>query len=56
MNSHVGSRTLFDLADARFFKQFPEQRGTEFLKKPLGQVWQAIVIDTVRAVPNKDDA
>lgn len=51
---HVGSRTLFDLADARFFKQFPQQRGTEFLKKPLGQVWQAIVIDTVRTAQNKD--
>jgi len=52
--SHVGSRTLFDIADARFFKQFPEQRGTEFIKKPLGQVWQAIVVDNVRAVKNKE--
>jgi serine/threonine-protein kinase len=53
-NFNVGSRTLFDLADPWFFKQFPEQRGTEFINKPLGQVWQAIVSDTVRALSNKD--
>jgi serine/threonine-protein kinase len=47
---HIGSRTLYDLADAKFFLAFPDQQGKDFLKLPIGQVWQATVADTLDAV------
>jgi serine/threonine-protein kinase len=47
---HIGSRTLYDLTDAKFFLTFPDQRGKDFLKLPIGQVWQATVADTLEAV------
>ncbi|MBD1809694.1 protein kinase [Microcoleus sp. FACHB-SPT15] len=47
---HIGSRTLYDLADAKFLRAFPDQRGKDFLKLPIGQVWQATVADTLDAV------
>ena len=46
----VSSRSLYDLADAKFLKQFPQQRGKDFLNQPIGQVWQAAVADTLNAV------
>ncbi|MBD2055220.1 protein kinase [Oculatella sp. FACHB-28] len=47
---YVGSRSLYDLADAQFFHLFPEQRGKDFLDQPLGQVWQGIVFDRLRTL------
>jgi serine/threonine-protein kinase len=49
---HVGSRSLFDLTDARFFHLFPEQRGQAFIDQPIGQIWQAIATDQVNALQN----
>lgn len=46
----LSSRALYDLADAKFLQQFPQQQGQEFLNKPVGQIWQAIVADTLNAV------
>ena len=46
----LSSRSLYDLADAKFFNNFPQERGKEFLNKPIGQVWQATVVDTLNAV------
>jgi len=46
----LSSRSLYDLADAKFFNKFPQERGKEFINKPIGQVWQAIVVDTLNAV------
>jgi serine/threonine-protein kinase len=46
----LSSRSLYDLADAKFFNKFPQERDKEFLNKPIGQVWQAIVVDTLNAV------
>jgi serine/threonine-protein kinase len=46
----LSSRSLYDLADAKFFLAFPQEQGKEFLNKPIGQVWQAIVADTLNAV------
>lgn len=46
----LSSRALYDLADARFFQQFPQQQGEDFLGEPAGQLWQATVADTVTAL------
>jgi serine/threonine protein kinase, bacterial len=47
---YVGSRSLFDLTDAKFFHLFPQMRGKEFIEQPIGQVWQAIAFDQVHAM------
>jgi serine/threonine-protein kinase len=49
---YVGSRSLYDLADAKFFSLFPDQRGQDFLNTPIGQIWQAIAEDQVRSLQN----
>ncbi|MBD3883553.1 protein kinase [Phormidium tenue FACHB-886] len=50
---YVGSRSLFDLTDARFFHLFPKQRGQDFIGQPIGQVWQAIAADQVKAIQDR---
>lgn len=47
---HLSSRSLNDLADAKFFYLFPEQRGKEFRNKRIWQVWQAIATEQVKAL------
>lgn len=48
---HVGSRTLYDLADGAFFYLFPQQqRGQNFIDQPVGQIWQAIAFDKLKAL------
>lgn len=47
---NVGSRSLYDLGDAAFFKAFPEQKGKNFIEQPIGQVWQAFVSDKLSAI------
>lgn len=47
---YVGSRTLYDLADTAFVYLFPQQRGTNFINKPIGQVWHAIAFDKLKAL------
>ncbi|MFB2935063.1 protein kinase [Aerosakkonemataceae cyanobacterium BLCC-F154] len=49
-NKKLSSRALYDIADAEFFWRFPEQRGKNFIDKPIGQVWQGIVFDKVNAI------
>ncbi|NEP58905.1 MAG: serine/threonine protein kinase [Symploca sp. SIO2G7] len=44
---HLSSSALYDLADAKFFKQFPEQPREPLTNKSIGQVWEAIVGDTI---------
>lgn len=46
----LSSRALYDIADAAFLWRFPEQKGKNFIDKPIGQVWQGIVFDKVNAV------
>jgi len=46
----LSSRSLYDLADGKFFYAFPQQKDKQFLKKPIGQVWQAFVADSLNAV------
>ena len=45
---HLSSRALYDLADAAFFHLFPQRDRN--LNQPIGQVWQGIVADKVKAV------
>lgn len=47
---HLSSAALFDLADGQFFRLFPEQRGQDFLDRPVGQVWQAIAASELNAL------
>jgi serine/threonine-protein kinase len=47
---NVGSRSLYDLGDAAFYQQFPEQQGKNFVDTPIGQVWQGFVSDKVQAI------
>lgn len=49
---YLSSRALYDVADGEFFYRFPEQSGKNFIKKPIGQVWYAIVDQKVNAVKN----
>lgn len=51
---NVSSRALNDLADARFFHQFPEWREQKFIDEPIGQVWQAITFDQLQALKGGD--
>jgi serine/threonine-protein kinase len=50
----LSSRSLFDLADAKFFHAFPQEQGKDFINKPIGQVWHALVADTVNALKSGD--
>jgi serine/threonine protein kinase, bacterial len=47
---NVGSRSLYDLGDAAFLSAFPEQRGKNFIDKPIGQVWYGFVSDKLNAI------
>ncbi|MEM1366418.1 MAG: serine/threonine-protein kinase [Cyanobacteria bacterium P01_H01_bin.15] len=47
---HLSSRALYDLADSKFFYQFPEQKEQDFLSTPNGQIWSAIVSDELGAL------
>jgi serine/threonine-protein kinase len=49
-NRNLSSRALYDLADAAFFYRFPEQKGKNFINKPIGQIWQGIVFDKVNSI------
>lgn len=46
----LSSRALYDLADAKFFHLFPEQKGLDFINQPFGQVWHAIVADELHGL------
>ncbi|HLO85608.1 MAG TPA: serine/threonine-protein kinase [Nostocaceae cyanobacterium] len=47
---NVGSRSLYDLGDAAFYHEFPEQQGRNFLNQPIGQVWYGFVNDKLNAI------
>ncbi|MCC5639081.1 serine/threonine protein kinase [Nostoc sp. CHAB 5844] len=47
---NVGSRALYDLGDAAFYRIFPEQRGRDFTAEPIGQVWHGFVSDQLSAI------
>lgn len=47
---YVSSRALYALADAAFFELFPEQRGKNFIKQPIGQVWHALAAEELKTI------
>lgn len=49
-NLHLSSRALYDLVDGQFFAEFPEQINQNFIDKPIGQVWNAMVLDVLTAL------
>ncbi len=46
----VSSRSLYDLADAKFYRAFPQEQGKDFLNRPIGQVWYGMVSETLNAL------
>lgn len=46
----LSSRALYDLADAKFFQQFPEKQGQDFRNQLIVQVWFAVVGDTLKGL------
>lgn len=54
-NLHLSSRALYDLANARFFQAFPKQENTYFLNKAIGQIWNAMVFDTLQALQSSSN-
>ena len=50
---NLSTRALYTLADAKFFRLFPEQQGQDFVNQPIGQVWHAIAADELKAVQAK---
>ncbi|MEM8778950.1 MAG: serine/threonine-protein kinase [Cyanobacteria bacterium P01_G01_bin.49] len=51
---HLSSRALYDLVDGQFFAAFPEQVDQNFIEKPIGQVWHAMVLDTLTKLTSGD--
>ncbi len=49
-NLNVSSRALYDLGDAAFLQQFPEQQGKNFIDQPIGQIWHGLVSDKLNAI------
>ena len=47
---NVGTRALYDLADAKFLRLFPDRAGRDFLEQPIGQLYYAISDDRARAI------
>ncbi len=52
---YLSSRALYDLVDARFFAAFPDQENSEFIDKPIGQIWNAIIADTIAKLQAGDN-
>ncbi|MCW6036848.1 protein kinase [Spirulina subsalsa FACHB-351] len=46
----LSPRVLYELTDRAFLQRFPEQKDRQFLNEPIGQVWNAIALDTLRAL------
>ena len=51
---NVASRSLYDLTDVAFFREFPEQEGQKFIRKPIGQVWYGFANDQVKAIVSEE--
>jgi len=49
---HLSNRALYDLTDAAFLQMFPQQRGQNFMNKPINQVWYAIAEEKLQAILN----
>lgn len=47
---NVGSRSLYDLTDAKFFSLFPSQRNQDLSRTPMGELYSAITNDMVDAI------
>lgn len=51
---NISSTAFNDLTDARFFYLFSEQpRGKNIIGLPMGQIWQAIATDTMKALQSR---
>jgi serine/threonine-protein kinase len=52
---NLSGRALNDLTDAQFFNWFPTvSRQGNLLNQPIGQVWQAIAVDKLKALRSGD--
>ncbi|WP_017303219.1 serine/threonine protein kinase [Spirulina subsalsa] len=46
----ISPRVLYELTDRAFFHRFPEHKDRQFLNEPIGQVWNAIALEKLRAL------
>ena len=54
-NLYLSSRALYDVVDGRFFAAFPDQENREFIEQPIGQIWNAMIADTIAALQAGDN-
>ncbi|MDJ0597452.1 MAG: serine/threonine-protein kinase [Crocosphaera sp.] len=54
-NLYLSSRALYDLVDGRFFAAFPDQENRNFIDKPIGQIWNAMIGDTISLLQAGDN-
>ncbi|NER81715.1 MAG: hypothetical protein F6K42_19565 [Leptolyngbya sp. SIO1D8] len=47
---NVGSRALYDLADAKFTYLYPQNATQNFIEQPIGQIWHGLADDRVKAI------
>ncbi|WP_009547378.1 serine/threonine-protein kinase [Crocosphaera subtropica] len=52
---YLSSRALYDLVDGRFFAAFPDQKNQDFIDKPIGQIWNAMIADTITKLQAGDN-
>ncbi|CCQ55505.1 Serine/threonine kinase [Crocosphaera watsonii WH 0005] len=52
---YLSSRALYDLVDGRFFAVFPEQENEDFVDEPIGQIWKAMIFDTITSLQAGDN-
>lgn len=50
----VGSRSLNDLADAKFAYLYPQTATQNFIDQPIGQIWYGLADDRVRSIQAGD--
>ena len=47
---NLSSRALYDLVDAQFFQAFPEFKNTDFIDQSIGQIWNGMILDNLKAL------
>ena len=43
------------MVDGRFFAVFPEQENEDFVDEPIGQIWKAMIFDTITSLQAGDN-
>lgn len=49
---NINSQRLTELTDRQFFTWLPDQKESDFINQPIGQIWYAIAFDIFTELPN----